>query len=130
MYDQWVEETEDGKMVGAMMVDLSGAYDMVQFSNLRTKLQLFQLDKKAVDWIMSYVEGKNSQCALMERCLIPLRLIMAFLKAQSLLLCSTSSIPAMSLTFPMTTQGLQVTSTPTVETVATLLLSWTIVRTV
>ena len=32
MYDRWVEELDDGKMVGGMMVDLGAAFDMVDHS--------------------------------------------------------------------------------------------------
>ena len=38
MYDQWLEEVEDGKMVGVMMVDLSAAFDMVDHKLLLEKL--------------------------------------------------------------------------------------------
>ena len=29
MYDKWVEQVEEGKVVGVMMIDLSAAFDMV-----------------------------------------------------------------------------------------------------
>ena len=29
MYDQWLEDVEEGNMVGVMMIDLSAAFDMV-----------------------------------------------------------------------------------------------------
>ena len=29
MYDQWLDQVDDGMMVGVMMIDLSAAFDMV-----------------------------------------------------------------------------------------------------
>ena len=63
MYDQWVEEIDQGKLVGTMMVDLSAAFDMVEFSILQTKLELLGLDKKAIKWMKSFVlDRKQSVC--------------------------------------------------------------------
>ena len=45
MYDQWVEEMDEGMLVGTMMVDLSAAFNMVEFSILQTKLELLGLEK-------------------------------------------------------------------------------------
>ena len=44
MYDQWVEEVDRGMMVGVMMIDLSAAFDMVDFSIILEKLNFFGLD--------------------------------------------------------------------------------------
>ena len=45
MYDQWLEEVEEGMMVGVMMIDLSAAFDMVDH-----KL-LFRLHENALKWV-------------------------------------------------------------------------------
>ena len=45
MYDQWVQEVDNSKMVGVMMIDLSAAFDMVDYSLLVEKLALFVLMK-------------------------------------------------------------------------------------
>ena len=53
MYDMWAEEVDKGNMVGVMMVDLSAAFDMVDYNLLLQKLKLFGLDTKAVVWMSS-----------------------------------------------------------------------------
>ena len=45
MYNRWVEEVDDGNMVGVMMVDLSAAFDMVDHGILLEKLRLYGLEE-------------------------------------------------------------------------------------
>ena len=54
-YDNWVEASADGDMVGVKMVDLSPAFDMVDHPLFIEKLKLFGLDGKTVEWIKSYL---------------------------------------------------------------------------
>ena len=70
MYDNWVEASADGDMVGVMMVDLSAAFDMVDHSLLIEKLKLFGLDGKTVEWIQSYLLDR-SQSVIIDGCLSP-----------------------------------------------------------
>ena len=63
MYDQWIDEMEDGKMVGLMMIDLSAAFDMVDHQLLLEKLSLFGLEGEVLEWMKSYLEDrKQSVC--------------------------------------------------------------------
>ena len=59
MYDSWVEEVDKGNMVGVMMVDLSAAFDMVDFNLLLQKLELFGLDRESLTWMSSYLVGRQ-----------------------------------------------------------------------
>ena len=70
MYDQWIEDVENEKMVGVMMVDLSAAFDMVDHSILLEKLQLYGLDNNAVAWMKSYLSGRVQQ-VMVDGCLSP-----------------------------------------------------------
>ena len=70
MYDQWLEEVEEGNMVGVMMIDLSAAFDMVDHKLLVEKLQLFGLDENALKWVGSYL-GERSQSVCVDGCLSP-----------------------------------------------------------
>ena len=40
MYDKWVEEMEQGKLVGALMVDQSAAFDLCDHRILEGKMDL------------------------------------------------------------------------------------------
>ena len=70
MYDSWVEEVDDGNLVGVMMVDLSAAFDMVDHDILLKKLQLFGLDDMALSWVKSYLSGR-CQSVYVDGCLSP-----------------------------------------------------------
>ena len=70
MYDRWVEEVENGDMVGVMMIDLSAAFDMVDHGLLLQKLEVFGLDNKAISWIESYLSNR-CQSVFVDGCLSP-----------------------------------------------------------
>ena len=70
LYDTWVEEVDNGNLVGVMMVDLSAAFDMVDHSILLQKLQLFGLDNRAVAWMKSYLTSR-CQSVYVDGCLSP-----------------------------------------------------------
>ena len=70
MYDRWVEEVDDGNMVGVMMVDLSAAFDMVDHNILLQKLELFGLDDLSLMWMKSYLSGR-SQSVFVDGCMSP-----------------------------------------------------------
>ena len=70
MYDQWLEQVDDGKMVGVMMIDLSAAFDMVDHNLLLGKLELFGLNENTLAWFRSYLSGR-SQVVCVDGCLSP-----------------------------------------------------------
>ena len=68
MYDCWVRAVDGGEMAGAMMLDLSAAFDMVDHGILLEKLKLLGLESKAVMWMKSYLTGR-SQSVCIDGCL-------------------------------------------------------------
>ena len=70
MYDNWVEASADGDIVGVIMVVLSAAFDMVDHSLLIEKLKLFRLDGKIMEWIQSYLLN-GYQSVIIDGCLSP-----------------------------------------------------------
>ena len=74
MYDQWLEEVEDDKLVGVMMVDLSAAFDMVDHPLLLEKLRVFGLEENVLSWIQRYLSHRT-QSMFIDGCLsLPLAL--------------------------------------------------------
>ena len=55
MYDTWVEQVEDGKMVGVLICDQSAAFDLCDHYLLVEKLRLMGLDDQTLIWIWSYL---------------------------------------------------------------------------
>ena len=70
MYDQWLEELEDGKLVGIMMIDLSAAFDMVDHMLLLENLKLFGLEEEVIKWFESYLLNRK-QSVFIDGCLSP-----------------------------------------------------------
>ena len=70
MYDTWVEEVDDGNLVGVMMVDFSAAFDMVDHDILLKKLQLFGFDDMTLSLMKSYLSGRSRVFLLMVACLL------------------------------------------------------------
>ena len=68
MYDGWLESIEAGNIVGACLLDLSAAFDVVEQSLLLSKLKLYGFDDGALSWVQSYLEFR-SQCVSAEGCL-------------------------------------------------------------
>ena len=59
MYDKWVEATEEKKYTGVCLLDLSAAFDIVDHSLLLEKLKLYGFDVMSVNWIKSYLDGRQ-----------------------------------------------------------------------
>ena len=70
MYDQCLEQVEEGNMVGVMMMDLSAAFDMVDHKILLQKLQIFGLDQQTIRWVTSYL-GERFQSVCVDGCMSP-----------------------------------------------------------
>ena len=70
MHDQWLEESEDDKMVGVMLIDLSAAFDMVDHTILMKKLEMYGLDEQARTWMYSYLSNRT-QVVMVDGCLSP-----------------------------------------------------------
>ena len=58
MYDRWVRASSRGEISGAVLLDLSAAFDLVEPSILIKKLQIYGLEEDFVTWIDSYVEER------------------------------------------------------------------------
>ena len=62
LYDKWVEEMEDGKMVGVLICDQSAAFDLCDHYILVEKLRLMGLENDSLSWIFSYLSDRKQSC--------------------------------------------------------------------
>ena len=62
LYDKWVEELEEDKMVGVLFCDQSAAFDLCDHNILVDKLRLMGLEEGALCWIRSYLSNRKQSC--------------------------------------------------------------------
>ena len=55
MYDRWVKAAAAGQVSGAVLLDLSAAFDLVDPELLVKKLRIYGLDEEFLGWIHSYL---------------------------------------------------------------------------
>ena len=58
IYDRWVRSASRGKLSGAVLLDLSAAFDLVDHHLLLQKLKIYGLQKDCLDWLTSYLGGR------------------------------------------------------------------------
>ena len=62
LYDKWVDELEDDKMVGVLICDQSAAFDLCDHRILLEKLEIMGLQTSALNWIRSYLSDRKQSC--------------------------------------------------------------------
>ena len=62
LYDKWVEEVEEGNMVGVLFCDQSAAFDLCDHVVLLEKLKLMGVEGSALQWFGSYLSKKKQSC--------------------------------------------------------------------
>ena len=62
MYDKWVEEVEEGKLVGVLICDQSAAFDLCDHHLLIEKLRLMGVEEHSLFWIKSYLSNRMQSC--------------------------------------------------------------------
>ena len=61
MYDRWVYAAAKGQVSGAVLLDLSAAFDLVPPEILLKKLEIYGLEADFLNWIKSYLSDRH-QC--------------------------------------------------------------------
>ena len=61
MYDRWVKAAAQGQVSGAVLLDLSAAFDLVSPDILLKKLEIYGLEKGFLTWVNSYLTDRY-QC--------------------------------------------------------------------
>ena len=59
MYNKWVEEMEEGKLVGVLMIDQSAVFDLCDHEILVEKLKVLGVQQNAACWMESYLAGRS-----------------------------------------------------------------------
>ena len=62
LYDQWVQDIDEGKLVGVLICDQSAAFDVCDHHLLLEKLKLLGLEEKAASWVKSYLSNRKQSC--------------------------------------------------------------------
>ena len=61
MVDNWRKALDDNKLVGAVMVDLSKAFDMINHSILLRKMDSYGVRGKELRWFQDYLTGRRQR---------------------------------------------------------------------
>ena len=61
MHDAWVSASEDGRIAGAALIDMSAAFDVVDTSLLLQKCKLYNFDRNALQWLWSYLTLRSQK---------------------------------------------------------------------
>ena len=75
LYDAWVEEVEQGKMVGVLICDQSAAFDLCDHYLLVEKMKLMGVRVEAAQWFLSYLSGRKQSCMVDGQLSAPLDLL-------------------------------------------------------
>ena len=59
LYDKWVHAASEGKLSGAIFIDLSAAFDLVPPQILIEKLKIYGIKEDFLKWIKSYLSGRR-----------------------------------------------------------------------
>ena len=58
MYDRWVQAAHHGQVSGAVLLDLSAAFDLVTPDILLRKLEIYGVEPSFLCWIRSYMTDR------------------------------------------------------------------------
>ena len=58
MTDSWIRQVDSGKFVGALLLDLSKAFDTISHQKLLLKLQSVGLSTEAISFLFSYLSDR------------------------------------------------------------------------
>ena len=59
IYDKWIRAAEKGQVSGAVLLDLSAAFDLVDSSILLKKLKIYGIGEDFIAWIKSYLDNRK-----------------------------------------------------------------------
>ena len=75
LYDKWIEDVEQGKLVGVLFCDQSAAFDLCDHDILLQKLKLMGLEEHTLSWMKSYLSNRKQSCFIDGELSTPLNLL-------------------------------------------------------
>ena len=72
LFDMCLEAAESGEISALCLLDQSAAYDLLCHQTLRDKLKIYNFDDSAIEWVMSYLEGRTQLVQVESRTSSPL----------------------------------------------------------
>ena len=72
LYETWVEEVEQGNMVGVLLCDQSAEFDLCDQHLLTEKLKIMGVEDRAAAWFWSYLSGRRQNCMMDGHLVAPL----------------------------------------------------------
>ena len=64
MYDTWARGLYNGKMSGVCLLDMSAAFDTVDFNLLLKKLRLYGFEEDVINWFSTYLYGRRQSVCI------------------------------------------------------------------
>lgn len=61
MNDDWLKELEERKLVGAVLLDLRAAFDVLNHKLLLEKLACYGMDSTVINWFKSYLSNRSQR---------------------------------------------------------------------
>jgi len=65
--DRWLGEVDRGNFVGALLVDLSKAFDSVPYQKLLNELVSIGCSSEAVSWFSSYLSNRKQRVVVLDK---------------------------------------------------------------
>ena len=62
--DSWAYNIDNGKINGAIFLDLKKAFDTVDHQILLSKLSYYGIHGKSFKWFQSYLENRTQKCSV------------------------------------------------------------------
>lgn len=62
--DKWLKYMDDGKVIGAVFLDLKKAFDMINHDILCKKLELYKISNSSLKWFKSYLSERSQNVCI------------------------------------------------------------------
>ena len=61
MIDTWIEAFDRDEISAVLMLDMSAAFNLVDYGLLAKKLDVYGFEKASVKWVISYLSQRSQQ---------------------------------------------------------------------